>query len=182
MRVSTEDPRKGWVPPTRLINPSTRHSVGYIWSALTDAPVIARLNLVPIRPPSPPARCGTTLARVTVEPTGLGGYLSFRVFAEFTLPSQLEPGFYWVQVHDGSGHFLGDLIGLDVLVGIQPTEPRWIDKRARAGRPELAAGPPHHLAKNNHCLKLPAPGVPVYLPTHAEGETRRRPGPRGAER
>jgi len=39
-----------------------------------------------------------------------------------------------------------------------------------------------HLAKKNHCLELPGLGVPVYVSTHAEGETRRRPESRGSER
>ena len=37
-------------------------------------------------------------------------------------------------------------------------------------------------AKNNQAVGLPPSRSPVYVSDHAAGETRRRPGPRGAER
>jgi hypothetical protein len=63
------------------------------------------------------------LGPVTIEATGLGGYLSYRVYLKFTVPATLEPGGYWVSVQNESEFtdqqrvFLGDLIGAVVEVG-----------------------------------------------------------------
>ena len=63
------------------------------------------------------------LGPVTIEATGLGGYLGYRVYLKFTVPATLEPGGYWVSVQNESEFtdqqrvFLGDLIGAVVEVG-----------------------------------------------------------------
>jgi hypothetical protein len=63
------------------------------------------------------------LGPVTIEATGLGGYLSYRVYLKFTVPATLEPGSYWVSVQNESEFapqqrvYLGDLIGAVVEVG-----------------------------------------------------------------
>jgi hypothetical protein len=63
------------------------------------------------------------LGPVTIEATGLGGYLSYRVYLKFTVPATLEPGTYWVSVQNGGEFtaqqrvYLGDLIGAIVEVG-----------------------------------------------------------------
>ena len=63
------------------------------------------------------------LGPVTIEATGLGGYLSYRVYLKFTVPATLEPGSYWVSVQNESEFtdqqrvFLGDLTGAVVEVG-----------------------------------------------------------------
>ncbi len=63
------------------------------------------------------------LGSVTIEATGLGGYLSYRVYLKFTVPATLEPGSYWVSVQNESEFtaqqrvYLGDLIGAIVEVG-----------------------------------------------------------------
>ena len=106
----------------------TVRGVAYLGSASSGEPIVARMNLVPIEPATEHvAPIWHKLGPVNVEPTGLGRYMSYRIFTEFTLPSHLEPGSYWVQVFDGSGRLLGDLIGLRVMVGIEPSEPRWIE-------------------------------------------------------
>jgi hypothetical protein len=63
------------------------------------------------------------LGPVTIEPTGLGGYLSYRVYLKFTVPLTLGIGSYSVSVQNGSEFidqqrvFLGDLIGAVFVVG-----------------------------------------------------------------
>jgi len=106
----------------------TVKAVGYIGSATADGPPLARLNLVPIEPDT--EHQGPTwhdLGPVKVAATGLGGYLSYRVSIEFVLPPDLRSGYYLAEVRDSSGGFVGDLIGVGLVVGLEPTEPRWID-------------------------------------------------------
>jgi hypothetical protein len=63
------------------------------------------------------------LGPVTIEATGLGGYLSYRVYLKFVVPPTLEAGSYWVSVQNESEFtaqqrvYLGDLIGALVEVG-----------------------------------------------------------------
>ena len=68
------------------------------------------------------------LGPVTIEPTGLGGYLSPRVYLRFTVPSTLAEGSYEVLVQSGSEFiedqrvYLGDLIGAAFEVGSATTQ------------------------------------------------------------
>jgi hypothetical protein len=67
------------------------------------------------------------LGPVTIETTGLGGYLSHRVYLAFTVPSTLTTGSYSVSVQNGAEfnkdrtEFLGDLAGAVVEVGMVRT-------------------------------------------------------------
>jgi len=105
-------------------------AVGYVGALVRDedGPFLARLNMEPM---SSDAEFATAswhdLGPVTVEATGLSGYLSSRLYLEFTLPADLVLGEYEVSVRDESGAFLGDLVGLWLLVGVEPSEPRWIE-------------------------------------------------------
>ncbi len=57
---------------------------------------------------------------VTVQPTRLDGYLSLRLSVSFTVPDDLEPGVYNMSVNGPSGEFLGDMMGAQLLVGVEP--------------------------------------------------------------
>lgn len=86
-----------------------------------------------------------SLGAVTIESTGLGGYLSHRVYLAFTVPSALPNGSYpiWVQIgaeySDDQRAYLGDLIGAVVEVGL-PTSNRHFEWPA--DEPLVASLPP----------------------------------------
>lgn len=104
-------------------------AVAYVGTAVTDDPVLARMSVAPILPNGELAVSGwIELGPVTLEPTGLAGYLETRVSISFTLPEELEPGDYVIDVRTQSGGFFGDLMGTHVIVGAAaPSEPRWIE-------------------------------------------------------
>jgi hypothetical protein len=89
-----------------------------------------------------------SLGAVTIESTGLGGYLSHRVYLAFTVPSNLSNGSYqiWVQneaeYSDDQRVYLGDLIGAVVEVGL-PTSNRHFEWPA--DEPLVASLPPDAL-------------------------------------
>lgn len=64
-----------------------------------------------------------SLGPVTIETTGLGGYLSHRVYLAFTVPSTVTTGSYWIFVQNGTEFnnrqtdYLGDLVGAAIEVG-----------------------------------------------------------------
>jgi hypothetical protein len=104
-------------------------AIGYVGTAIADDPVLARMSVAPLRPNGELADLGwIELGPVTLEPTGLSGYLETRVSISFTLPEELEPGTYLIDVRTQSGDFFGDLLGTYVIVGpAAPSEPRWIE-------------------------------------------------------
>lgn len=104
-------------------------AIGYVGVAIADDPVLARMSLAPLHPNGDIADRGwIELGSVTLEPTGLSGYLETRVSISFTLPEELEPGTYMIDVRTQSGDFFGDLLGTHVIVGAAaPSEPRWIE-------------------------------------------------------
>ncbi len=89
-----------------------------------------------------------SLGAVTIESTGLGGYLSHRVYLAFTVPSNLSNGSHqiWVQneaeYSDDQRVYLGDLIGAVVEVGL-PTSNRHFEWPA--DEPLVASLPPDAL-------------------------------------
>jgi len=104
-------------------------AVGYVGTAIADDPVLARMSVAPLRRNGELADTGwIELGPVTLEPTGLSGYLETRVSISFTLPEELEPGTYMIDVRTQSGDFFGDLLGTHVIVGAGgPSDPRWIE-------------------------------------------------------
>lgn len=104
-------------------------AVAYVGTAITDDPVLARMSVTPIRPDGElESPDWVELGAVTLEPTGLAGYLETRVSMTFTLPDEMELGTYVIDVRTESGDFFGDLIGTYVIVGAAPpSEPRWIE-------------------------------------------------------
>lgn len=101
-------------------------AVGYVGASADDDNKVfmARLNLVPVA-----AMTESTLpiwhelGPVTIDPTGLGGYLSHRVSLTLTLPDDLAPGTYEVSVRTGPDDYFGDLIGLLLTVGMEAPYP-----------------------------------------------------------
>ena len=89
-----------------------------------------------------------SLGAVTVASTGLGGYLSHRVYLAFTVPSNLSNGSYQIRVQNGAEYsddqrvYLGDLIGAVVEVGL-PTSNRHFEWPA--DEPLVASLPPDAL-------------------------------------
>jgi hypothetical protein len=102
--------------------------VGYVGAAATKDPVLARLNVLPMPTNGDLVQYEwVDLGAVTMETTGLSGYLETRVSVSFTLPDDLTSGIYSIEIRGESGAFFGDLIGADVFVGVEPGEPRWIE-------------------------------------------------------
>lgn len=105
-------------------------AVGYVGAAAAEVTddFVARLDLASLTGTGPSsAPVWHPLGPVTIESSGLGGYLSSRVSISFTLPDGLEPGEYYVAVTDESGNHFGDLIGLVIFVGVDPPKPQWIE-------------------------------------------------------
>lgn len=102
--------------PDESVEPGeTVEFVGYVGAENADeGPWFAYLNTF---------EAVIALGPVTIEPTGLGGYLSHRVYLQFTVPSTLASGYYSVSVQNGTEFtddqrvFLGDLIGAAFEVG-----------------------------------------------------------------
>jgi hypothetical protein len=102
--------------------------VGYVGAAATMDPVLARINVLPMPTNGGPVQYEwVDLGPVTMETTGLSGYLETRVSVSLTLPNDLTSGIYAIEIRGESGAFFGDLIGADVFVGVEPDKPRWIE-------------------------------------------------------
>ena len=103
--------------------------VGYVGAA--DAPRVeesqwlARLNLAPMPEHGSVEPRWMPLGPVTVERSGLGGYLEYRVSLTFTVPDVLEPGNYMIAVSNEAGDYLGDLIGASLAIGVEPWPPSY---------------------------------------------------------
>ncbi|HKX75738.1 MAG TPA: hypothetical protein VJR05_10155 [Acidimicrobiia bacterium] len=67
------------------------------------------------------------VAPVEIRPTGLGGYLSHRVYVRFTVPTDIDPGVYAVSVQGPEGEGLGDLIGAFLTLGQRGPLPQNIE-------------------------------------------------------
>lgn len=88
----------------------------------------AKLHTIPMDDeteanPSPTVDLGP----VEIEETELRGYLRYRVFIEFDLPENLEPDTYYIEVTDETSNLFGDIVGMVVLVGIEPQRPAVIE-------------------------------------------------------
>ena len=64
---------------------------------------------------------------VTLDPTGIGGYLGLRVSVAVTLPDDMEAGVYSLDVRGPGGEFLSDLIGAMFAVGLEPESEKWLE-------------------------------------------------------
>jgi len=103
--------------------------VAYIWasedSSAEESQWLAHFNLEPIPVQGSVEQRLMPLGPVTVERSGLGAYLQYRVSLTFTVPEGLEPGHYMVIVANDQGHNLGDLIGADLAIGVEPWPPSY---------------------------------------------------------
>ncbi|MEX0667508.1 MAG: hypothetical protein WD313_04195 [Acidimicrobiia bacterium] len=131
--------------PDEYVEPGeTVEFVGYVGAEnADDGPWYAFLNT---------GGAIVALGPVTIETTGLGGYLSHRVYLRFTVPSTMTTGSYGISVQNGPEfsedrtEFLGDLVGAVVEVGTVQTPsyyPWPIDEPLVASLPAHAvmAGP-----------------------------------------
>lgn len=103
--------------------------VGYVWAAdvppVEESQWLAHFNLEPLPEHGSVAQRLLPLGPVTVERSGLSAYLTYRVSLTFTVPEGLEPGHYMVTVANESGAYLGDLIGADLAIGVEPWPPSY---------------------------------------------------------
>jgi hypothetical protein len=89
--------------------------VGYLEASLAwagEGPWTATLH-----PADESASESLLIEPLTVEPTGIGGYLSHRFSLSFTVPGDLAPGQYFIAVHNESGDGIG---GASIAVGVDP--------------------------------------------------------------
>lgn len=106
--------------PDQYVEPGEQvEFVGYVAAEnADDGPWYAYLNI---------GGAIVALGPVTIETTGLGGYLSHRVYLAFSVPSTMTTGSYGISVQNGTEYnenrteFLGDLIGAVVEVGMVRT-------------------------------------------------------------
>lgn len=106
-------------------------AVAYVGATATDEPVLARMSMNPMPESGQlPDSAWLELGAMTLEPTGLSGYLETRVSITFTLPEDLEKGVYYVSALRESGGRFGDLDGMALLVDVQPPDEsreRWFE-------------------------------------------------------
>ena len=102
--------------PDEYVEPGeTVEFVGYVGAEnADDGPWYAFLNT---------GGAIVALGPVIIETTGLGGYLSYRVYLKFTVPSTITTGSYGISVQNSPEfteertEFLGDLVGAVVEIG-----------------------------------------------------------------
>jgi hypothetical protein len=100
-------------------------AVGYVAAGLAEGEYLIAYLVIPGQASEESQRL--EVGRASVEPSGLLGYLSNRVYVEFTIPEIPEPGIYELAVRRSDGEFHGDLIGASLHIGVEPDYPKSVE-------------------------------------------------------
>lgn len=132
-------------------------NVGRGW--IEDGPFDATLRLAPVpldRTVEDPDAAELPLGPLTLQETGRGHRHGLRASITFDLPADLAPGLYGISYGTASGtSWLGDLVGGEVWVGVDPAYP--IHRGWPADDPALTGAP----------AWVPLPPAPPPPPTTA---------------
>jgi hypothetical protein len=142
-------------------------AVGYVAAGLAEGEYLIAYLVIPGQASEESQRL--EVGRASVEPSGLLGYLSNRVYVEFTIPEIPEPGIYDLAVRRSDGEFHGDLIGATLHIGVVPDYPKsveWpLDEPLIAELPEEAmiSGPGFSVSVSDLRKGIYPPGAEAFM-------------------